>query len=155
MPKKLLSSPYSLTFKCTVFLLTLSGLAQMPIFKRYYIADLPGLGWLAKFYVTHVLHYIGAMILLFLVGLIIVRWLQLPFFERELRRSAWLRLACWFWILITGGIRMLKNQPTVSFSPEFTMLIDWTHLGLVMLLGIVSLVLLLTKRSSYFKKSTW
>ena len=37
--------------------LTLSGFGQMPIFKRYYIADIPGLGWLAKFYITHYIHY--------------------------------------------------------------------------------------------------
>ena len=30
----------------TVFFLTLTGFGQMPIFKRYYIADIPGLGWL-------------------------------------------------------------------------------------------------------------
>ena len=28
----------------TVFFLTLTGFGQMPIFKRYYIADIPGLG---------------------------------------------------------------------------------------------------------------
>ena len=32
----------------TVFFLTLSGFGQMPIFKRYYIADIPGFGWLAR-----------------------------------------------------------------------------------------------------------
>ena len=31
----------------TVFFLTLTGFGNMPIFKRYYIADIPGLGWLA------------------------------------------------------------------------------------------------------------
>ena len=30
----------------SVFFLALSGFGQMPIFKRYYIADIPGLGWL-------------------------------------------------------------------------------------------------------------
>jgi hypothetical protein len=41
----------------TVLFLTLSGFGQMPIFKRYYIADIPGFGWLAQFYVTHYIHY--------------------------------------------------------------------------------------------------
>ncbi|MCP4020290.1 MAG: hypothetical protein GY729_00480, partial [Desulfobacteraceae bacterium] len=48
----------------TIFFITLTGFAQMPIFKRYYIADIPGLGWLAKFYVNHSLHYIFAAILI-------------------------------------------------------------------------------------------
>ena len=44
----------------SLFFLTLSGFAQMPIFKRYYLADLPGLGWLDQFYVTHFIHYLFA-----------------------------------------------------------------------------------------------
>ncbi len=27
--------------------ITVSGFAQMPVFKRYYIADIPGFSWLA------------------------------------------------------------------------------------------------------------
>ena len=40
-------SPVRYFFLATVFFLTLTGFGQMPIFKRYYIADIPGLGWLA------------------------------------------------------------------------------------------------------------
>ncbi len=47
-----------------LFAMGLTGFAQMPIFKRYYIADIPGLSWLANYYATHYLHYIGAIILL-------------------------------------------------------------------------------------------
>ncbi len=39
-------------FTLTLFFSALTGFAQMPIFKRYYVADLPGLGWLAEYYVT-------------------------------------------------------------------------------------------------------
>jgi len=51
----------------TLFFITLSGFGQMPIFKRYYIADIPGLGWLAQFYVTHIIHYAAASVLIALV----------------------------------------------------------------------------------------
>ncbi len=46
-----------------LFVMGLTGFGQMPIFKRYYIADIPGLAWLADFYATHYIHYIGAVIL--------------------------------------------------------------------------------------------
>jgi len=42
----------------TLFFLVLTGFGQMPVFKRYYIADIPGLGWLAQFFVTHYMHYL-------------------------------------------------------------------------------------------------
>ncbi len=51
-------------YATTLFFITLSGFGQMPIFKRYYIADTPGLGWLAQFYVTHIIHYISATVLI-------------------------------------------------------------------------------------------
>jgi hypothetical protein len=56
----------------TVFFLTLTGFGQMPIFKRYYIADIPGFGWLAQFYVTHYIHYLGAILILALVTYMII-----------------------------------------------------------------------------------
>ena len=56
----------------TVFLLTLTGFGQMPVFKRYYIADIPGLGWLAQFYVTHYIHYLGAIVFLALLAYLVV-----------------------------------------------------------------------------------
>jgi hypothetical protein len=29
----------------TLFAMALTGFGQMPIFKRYYISDIPGMGW--------------------------------------------------------------------------------------------------------------
>lgn len=53
-----------LVYGLILFFITLSGFAQMPIFARYHISDIPGLGWLADFYVTHAVHYIMAALLL-------------------------------------------------------------------------------------------
>ena len=52
-------------------------------------------------------------------------------------------------IIATGAVRMLKNLPDVSFSPTPTMLVDWTHLGLAVLLGLLALVRLTAKASSF------
>ena len=61
----------------TVFFLTLSGFGQMPIFKRYYIADIPGFGWLTQFFVTHYIHYLGAILILALATYMISDYLIL------------------------------------------------------------------------------
>ena len=60
------------TYIITVLFLVLSGFGQMPIFKRYYIADIPGLGWLAQFDVTHYIHYLFAIILIGLTSYFLV-----------------------------------------------------------------------------------
>ncbi|MGE4504991.1 MAG: FeS-binding protein [Desulfovibrionaceae bacterium] len=122
-----------------VFVLALTGFAQMPIFKRYYIADIPGLGWLAQYYVTHKIHYVGAALLLALVAWAATGWLARWSRSRRMTGSGWVRALLLVGIVLTGIIRMYKNQPGVSFSPELTMVVDWAHLGLVLLLGLAAL----------------
>ncbi|MDJ0667751.1 MAG: hypothetical protein QNJ61_10750, partial [Desulfobacterales bacterium] len=60
----LMAPPMRAIYLTLLVFMGLSGFGQMPIFKRYYIADLPGLGWLAQFYTTHYIHYLGAILLL-------------------------------------------------------------------------------------------
>ena len=42
-----------------MFFLVLSGFGQMPIYKRYYLADIPGLKWASDFYITHYVYRVG------------------------------------------------------------------------------------------------
>jgi hypothetical protein len=119
-------------------LLAVTGTAQMPIFKRYYIADVPGLGWTADFILTHRLHYIGAALLLF--------WLTRRIILSGLASIGFGRLVLLGALILTGAVRMLKNLPDVSFSPVSTMLIDWTHLGAALALAVAALALPLKHR---------
>ncbi|ACU89457.1 hypothetical protein [Desulfomicrobium baculatum] len=126
----------TLVFRLTVFALAFTGFAQMPIFARYYLADVPGFGWTADYYFNHVAHYILAIVLLAILG-----W-RLP---RVLRRPAWTAMdvivgLCWAGIVLTGIVRVMKNQPESYFSPTLVMWVDWLHLGFVMLLGAASLM---------------
>lgn len=126
----------TLVFRLTVFALAFTGFAQMPIFARYYLADVPGFAWTADYYFNHVAHYILAIVLLAILG-----W-RLP---RSLRRPAWTTMdmavgLCWAGIILTGIIRVMKNQPESYFSPTLVMWVDWLHLGFVMLLGVASLI---------------
>ena len=43
-------------------LLLFSGLGQMPMYKRYFISSIPGLGWSSNYEATLVMHYIAAFI---------------------------------------------------------------------------------------------
>ena len=117
-----------------LFVMGLTGFAQMPIFKRYYIADIPGLAWLADFYVTHYIHYIGAIILLGFFVYASVVYFGLMRKQFDLTWSAYVRIAMLILIVITGIFRVLKNLPDVVFSPAFTMVIDISHLFFMMLL---------------------
>jgi hypothetical protein len=126
-----------------LFMMGLTGFGQMPIFKRYYISDIPGLGWTAEFYITHYLHYLGAIILFFLFAYVIVVYFGLMRRSYALSSAAYVRIFLLAAIVVTGIFRVLKNLPDVVFSPGFTMFIDISHLSFMfplMLIGIVSII---------------
>jgi len=122
----------------------LTGFAQMPIFKRYCIADIPGLGWLARYYTTHYMHYIGAALLLFFIVYVASIYLLMLRRDYGLTVTTYIRIVLLATIAATGIFRVLKNLPDIVFSPGFTMFIDISHLGFMMLLvctGIVAMVI--------------
>jgi hypothetical protein len=126
-----------------VLVLLVSGFGQMPIFKRYYIADVPGLGWTADFYVTHLLHYLAAGVFLLLVFAWLGQWLVGG--RGRLSALGWARAALLAGIVVSGFMRVAKNFDSWHWSPTTTLLIDWGHLLLVMLLGGVALARVLQR----------
>jgi len=130
----------------TVFFLTLSGFAQMPIFKRYYIADIPGFGWLAQFYVTHYIHYLGAILILALVSYMIIDYLVLQKKSIRLTTSGIVRGAILLGILASGIFLVLRNLAGSRFTPEFIIFLDLAHLGLVMTFLVVAAYCLVRKK---------
>ena len=132
----------------TVALLAVTGTMQMPIASRYRITAVPGLAWLGDFWLTHRLHYAGAIALLALTCYLATRWLLEWRRGHELTAFGLARVGIVALLVLTGAVRVLKNLPGVSFSPQPTMLIDWTHLGLAFFLGILALARLGAHASS-------
>ena len=139
--KKWLKKFYILLFTVMAF----TGFGQMPIFKRYYIADIPGMGWTADFYMTHYIHYIGAIILLGLLAYCILDYFLTGRRGFRLTASAYVRILLLGGIVITGIFRVFKNLPDVVFSPEFTLFIDIAHLGFMMFYLLAALLFLIIK----------
>lgn len=129
--------------------LAVTGLAQMPIFKRYYIADIPGLGWTADFALTHAMHYAFAAVLLALIFMHLTRYVLAR--RWRLTWTGALRAAFLVILVGTGFVRVFKNMPDVFFSPTTVMLVDWTHLGAAMGLGLGALAARLAGRQPYVR----
>ena len=131
----------------TIFLLTLTGFGQMPIFKRYYIADIPGLGWLAQFYVTHYIHYLAAIIVLALVAYRVIDYLILQRKHLRLTASGYVRGAIIAGILVSGLLLVIRNQAGSRLDSRLIILLDLAHLGLVIaFLTIAGYCLILKKQ---------
>lgn len=134
-----------------MLLMTITGMGQMPIFKRYYIADIPGLAWLADPYTVHWVHYLGAIALMGVAGWLVMGYVAgRPRFR--LTRSGAVRCVLLLLIIITGYMRVAKNLPDFHFPPVVTVLIDWTHLGFAMMLGVAALVARLRGCGAYLQE---
>ena len=128
-----------------IFVLGFTGLGQMPIFKRYYISDIPGLGWSSDFYLTHYIHYLGAIFLFGFLAYVIFDYILSGNKKYSLTNSAYVRIVFLAGIVITGIFRVFKNLPDIVFSPGFTLFIDTAHLGFMMLYLFPAFIFLLMK----------
>jgi hypothetical protein len=131
----------------TVFFLALTGFGQMPIFKRYYIADIPGFAWLSQFFVTHYIHYLAAILILALVTYSIIDYLILQKKHMCVTASGYVRGIILAGILISGILLVIRNLEASQFEAGFIIFLDAAHLGLVLLFLMVAAYCLVRKRS--------
>ncbi len=142
----LMAPPMRAFYLTLLVFMGLSGFGQMPIFKRYYVADLPGLGWLAQFYVTHYIHYVGAILLLGIAAYYAVIYLADQRRELKITLYGWLQAGVMAGIVVTGVLRVIKNYPGVTMSSGLIVFLDILHLALVMALMAIGLVGLCWRR---------
>ena len=119
--------------------LGLTGMGQMPIFSRYYIADIPGLGWLGDFRITAAVHLALAAVLLFVLCAMATAWLGAGRARPALSRAGTWRIALYAAVAATGLLRVLQNGDAPLFGPYSLRYLDWTHLGLAVALGVFAL----------------
>ena len=141
-----ISLPARWFYLVVIFFLTLTGFGQMPIFKRYYIADIPGLGWLAEFLVTHYIHYLAAILFLAFAAYMILDYLVLKRKSRTMTATGYVRSALLAGILASGLFLVIRNLAGSNLSSGFIIVLDLCHLGLVMAFLFVSLYCLIFKK---------
>lgn len=123
----------------TLFMLTLTGFAQMPIFKRYYIADIPGFGWLAEYYVTHLLHYGFASVFIAFLFYSIIMNRCAPDQKSSSGILNSINIFIATGLTITGFLMVLKNFPGRWFPDSLISLFDVAHVcfAMMMLAGLL------------------
>jgi hypothetical protein len=111
--------------------MALTGFGQMPIYKRYYLSDIPGLGWLADFWVTRNVHYLGAAVLLALAAYALFDYGFSRRRQVRLSRSGLLRGALLGGIATTGAFIVFKNFPHIHFPDAGVIALNLLHISLV------------------------
>lgn len=130
----------------TMFFLVLSGFGQMPLYKRYYIADIPGLKWVSDFYITHYLHYLAAIVFLGFISYKITDYL-LAFRKTHLiTLSGYIRGVWITGIVFSGACLVINNFTGKWFSDSFIIFLDLAHTGFVMLLFITAVYYKISKK---------
>jgi hypothetical protein len=127
-------------------LMALTGFGQMPIYKRYYLSDIPGLGWLADFWVTRYVHYAGAALLLALAA-----WALADFFifrRGRLRVSGpgALRGGLLAGLAASGALIVFKNFPHAHLPDGLVIGLNLFHIGAATCLVLFSLACLALKK---------
>jgi hypothetical protein len=130
----------------TVFFITLSGFGLMPIFKRYYIADVPGFGWLALYYVTHYVHYICAALIIGIASFAAAGYFLIAGEKIKLTVTGYLRAAMIAGLMVTGIPLVIKNLEGYIFSHNSIIFLDLSHLALVMLFLFTNLYCVVFKK---------
>jgi len=136
----------SYIYSALLFFIALSGFGQMPIFSRYYIASIPGLGWLGEFYITHILHYASAAGLIALAAYVLFDFMIRGAGLKRITGSGFLKIGIISGLILSGGLMVVKNLPGIYWDHTAVIVLDLAHLGLCMALLAVSLYTLMLKK---------
>ncbi|MFZ5651877.1 MAG: formate dehydrogenase subunit gamma [Bacillota bacterium] len=126
------------TIALSTIALVFSGFGQMPIYKRYLIADLPGMGWAADYSVTILIHYVAAMFFLMAVAYHIVFHLVRKDYDILPRRGDVRESILIVKSILTGG----KEPPCDKYLAEQRL--AYAFIGLLVLIisvtGVVKVI---------------
>ncbi len=129
----------------SALILVITGFGQMPIYKRYYISSLPGLDWLADFYITHWLHYLSAAVFM---GLLIYTLVIFIFAYRRTKKpsiSGIIRGFILMGLMVTGILLVINNLPGSFFSQASIIFLDLAHMALAVVFLVAGLVAIIQK----------
>jgi hypothetical protein len=117
-----------------------TGFGNMPLYGRYYIADIPGLQWSGDFIANLKVHFVAGAALLAiaayrLVGIIMTRKAAdgVTFMEKLVGGA----LA---FVVATGVVVTVKNFPGVTPGLKTMLGINFLHLGAAMAFAVVGVL---------------
>jgi hypothetical protein len=109
--------------------LLFSGFGQMPIFKRYYLTSIPGLGWSGDYHITLIIHYLAAALFLGLTAyFLIVKAAQKELWPPQ-SGPAWARFIIFLMLILSGVVLAARNLSGVILSPGLLVVVSLIHVA--------------------------
>ena len=106
-----------------------TGFGNMPLWKRYYIADIPGMAWTGDFILNVQVHYLFGSILLAISCYFIIIYINLHKSGLKLTRTGGIRAVLLGLALVSGIFQALKILPAVNPSFEMMVFLNFFHMG--------------------------
>jgi len=125
--------------------MVLTGFGNLPIYKRYYLNEVPGFGWTADFYANIQLHYLAGAAVLAVTAFLALNHLLTRGRKPRLTKTGLVRLVALAAVLLSGLMMLLKNLPSVRLDPGLAQAMTLSHLGTVMVFLFFSLGCLIAR----------
>lgn len=139
-------TPLWYLYLASSIMLAFTGFGQMPLYKRYYIADIPGMAWSADFYINHLVHYIFSIILFGIASYAVFNHLLIDKKNTALTTSGYVRAVIIAGLLVSGLLLVTYNFAGVSLPMRAAATLLFTHMGFAMALVVTGLIVMLRKK---------
>jgi hypothetical protein len=142
-------------FAAAAVLAVFTGFGNMPLYRRYYISDLPGLAWAGDFIANLQVHYVAGAVVLALAVYTGTGFLLRGSGGGRITRLGAVRTGALALTLITGVMMALRNMPGVDYPFGLHLGMNFFHMGMALLFAALSLAIrFLGRRRVAAAKST-
>lgn len=138
MPKSITVSVLKRLYPVALAVALFTGFGNMPIYKRYYISDIPGFWWSSNFYVNLTIHYISGALLVGLAVYFGFIYLKTHPSNDRLTTAGMLRAVLLGLSLLTGILLAIRNLSGINFGFGVQMFVVFAHLAMALTLMVLS-----------------
>ena len=110
-----------------------TGFGNMPLYRRYYIADLPGFAWAGDFFANLYVHYYAGAALVALSTYLCIQYMTVLRRNQRLTRSGLVRVLTLATTLFSGFILVLKNLPDTMIPFPWVAVLTLGHMAFAVL----------------------
>ena len=123
-----------------------TGIGNMPMWGRFFVADIPGFGWSGNFFINLYVHYLSGALLLAISSYCIVVYRQRSDRRAKLSPAGVVRGTVLGLVLVSGLLSAIKNLAFIDLPLKGLMALIFLHLGVAMAFIFISLVYGLWKK---------
>ncbi len=139
-------------YRAAIAVSLFTGIGNMPMWGRYFVADIPGFGWAGDFFINLYVHYLSGALLLAIAAYSIVVYHQRNDKRVRLSTSGVVRAATLALVLVSGLLSAIRNLAFVDLPLTGLMALVFLHLGGAMVFIFFALVYWLKKKPWMIKQ---